>query len=109
MEARYLVNPLNNSSWPELTAGFLVGLVPAVVNAITFPKLGFALSVFTLQLRGVALCRREENKYTLPRGRSDPPCAVWWVRTRTRGGTHGSCPHRCCLRSHSSRHTAEFG
>lgn len=64
IEARYLVKPLNNYSWTELTAGFLVGLVPTVVNPITFPKLGFALSVFTLQLRGVALCRRK--KCTLP-------------------------------------------
>lgn len=59
IEAQYLVNPLNNYSWTELTASFLVGLVPTVVNPITFPKLSFALSVFTLQLRGVTLCRKK--------------------------------------------------
>lgn len=43
------------------TAVFLVAVVATVVYSITLPERWFALTVFTLQLRRVTLCRREEK------------------------------------------------
>lgn len=61
-DPEFVVNCVNNSRAISLTTVFLVAVVATVVDSITLPKLWFALPVFTLQLRRVALCGREEKR-----------------------------------------------